>query len=121
MSKLQTPPPKYQSGFLEQLDKRTAIAQDLQSRFDSYAADLGGVDRLSYAQRSLLEHCLFLQYWLHSQEQALATGAGEFDSGRYSQALNSLQGIFSKLGMSRVAREISLQDVMSRSKSGANS
>jgi hypothetical protein len=118
MSKLSAPPTKYQSGFLEQLDKRTAIAQDLQMRFDSYAADLGGVDRLSYAQRSLLEHCLFLQYWLHQQEQSLATGA-EFDSGRYSQALNSLQGIFSKLGMNRVAREISLQDVMSRSKSGA--
>lgn len=119
MTKLSAPPTKYQSGFLDALDKRTAIAQDLQNRFDAYAADLGGVDRLSYAQRSLLEHCLFLQYWLAQQEQALATGSGDFDSGRYTQALNSLQGVFSKLGMNRVAREISLQDVMSRSKSGA--
>lgn len=120
MSKLQAPPIKYQAGFLDSLDKRTAIAQDLQARFDTYAADLGGVDRLSYAQRSLLEHCLFLQYWLNQQEQVLATGSGEFDSGRYAQALNTIQGLFSKLGLSRVAREISLQDVMSRSKSGAD-
>lgn len=119
MSKLTTPPEKYQRGFLTQLDQRTAIAQDLQQRFDAYASDLGGVDRLSYAQRSLLEHCLFLQYWLNQQEQALATGSAEFDSAKYSQALNTVQGLFNKLGLSRVAREISLQDVMSRSKSGA--
>ncbi|WP_449361221.1 hypothetical protein [Alishewanella longhuensis] len=91
----------------------------MQQRFDAYASDLGGVDRLSYAQRSLLEHCLFLQYWLNQQEQALATGSGEFDSGKYTQALNSLSGLIAKLGLHRIAREISLADVMA-SKSGTN-
>lgn len=117
MTKLAAPPERYQRGFLTQLDQRTAIAQDLQQRFDAYASDLGGVDRLSYAQRSLLEHCLFLQYWLNQQEQALATGSGEFDSAKYAQALNTVQGLFNKLGLHRIAREISLADVMA-SKSG---
>ena len=67
--------------------------------------DLGGADSLSYAERSLCERALWLEYWLATQEKALANG-GEFDVGRWVQAANSLQGIFAKLGLKRVAKDV---------------
>lgn len=116
MSKLPAPPAKYSRGFMVQLDQRTETAKELNERFNAYANDLGGIERLSYAQRSLLEHCLFLQYWLSQQEQALVNGTAEFDSGKYAQALNTFSGLIAKLGLKRVAKEISLKDIMSNAK-----
>lgn len=87
------------------LDGRTAVAQIMRDRWQSLTDDLGGLDSLSYAQRSLAERALWLEYWMQQQEQALATGA-EFDVGKWTQAANSLQGILSKLGLHRQARDV---------------
>jgi hypothetical protein len=82
----------------------------MRERFNAFTADLGGVEHLSYAQRSLVERALWLEYWLAQQEQALATGA-DFDVGKWTQAANSLQGILSKLGLERQAKDVpNLQD-----------
>ena len=114
MPKVQMPPDKFSAGWLQELDKRTGIAQLMQHRYQIFTDDLGGVDRLSYAQRSLVERSLWLEYWLASQERELASG-GEFDVGKWTQAVNSLQGILSKLGLSRQARDVpSLGDLMDR-------
>ncbi len=93
--------------WLEGLDNRTAIAREMRSRFDEVASDLGGVEHLSYAKRSLIARFLWLEYWLQQQEEALANGQ-DFDAGRWTQAANSLQGIVSKLGLERQSREVSL-------------
>ena len=77
----------------------------MRSRFTQFTDDLGGVSRLSYQQKSLVERCLWLEYWLVQQENALATG-GDFDVGKWVQAANSLQGILSKLGLVRVPKDI---------------
>lgn len=74
-------------------------------RYQELTADLGGAENLSYPQRSLCERALWLEYWLAQQERELAAG-GEFDVGRWTQAANSLQGIFGKLGLQRVARDV---------------
>ena len=100
-----TPPVKFAQGWLSELDGRTGIAQVMRQRYDAFTSDLGGADRLSYAQRSLVERALWLEYWLAQQEQGLATGA-EFDVGKWVQAANSLQGILSKLGLNRVAHDV---------------
>jgi len=99
------PPDKFAQGWLSELDGRTGIAQVMRQRYDDFTADLGGADRLSYAQRSLVERALWLEYWLAQQEQGLATGA-EFDVGKWVQAANSLQGILSKLGLERATRDV---------------
>ena len=96
---------KYSPGCLMDLDGRTAVAQIMRDRWQSLTDDLGGLDALSYAQRSLAERALWLEYWMQQQEQALATGA-EFDVGKWTQAANSLQGILSKLGLHRQARDV---------------
>lgn len=114
MSKLQTPPRKYSKTWLTDLDGRTEVARQMRERFKAFTNDLGGAERLSYAQRSLIERALWLEFWLASQERELASG-GDFDVGKWVQAANSLQGIMSKLGLERVAREVpSLREYIAR-------
>jgi hypothetical protein len=99
-----TPPSKFNTGWLSELDGRTAIAQVMRERYAAFTNDLGGVERLSYAQRSLVERALWLEFWLAQQEQALA-GGSDFDVGKWTAAANSLQGILSKLGLERQAKD----------------
>jgi hypothetical protein len=101
----QTIPTQFNNGWLDSLDYRTAMAKEMRDRFMALTNDLGGVDHLSYAQRSLCERALWLEYWLASQERSLAVG-NEFDAGKWTQACNSLQGIFTKLGLKRVPRDV---------------
>lgn len=98
-------PGEYAPGWIATLDGRTAIAQDMQGRFAEVCTDLGGLDALSYMQRSLVERALWLEYWLGQQERALA-GGNDFDVGKWVQAANGLQGIYSKLGLERKPRDV---------------
>ena len=102
---------KFSHGWIDSLDGRLAIAKDLRERFTELTNDLGGLNVLSYQQRSLVEHVIFLDYWLATQERELIEGR-EFDVGRWTQAVNSLQGIFSKLGLSRSIKEVNLADLV---------
>jgi hypothetical protein len=104
--KIAAPPPRYSTGFLEDLDGRTAIAAEMRERFREFTDDLGGVDTLSYASRSLVERGLWLEYWLRQQERSLATGDGQFDINKWTQAVNAFQGILFKLGLDRKARDV---------------
>lgn len=105
MPKREQVPDNFRPNWIEELDNRYSFAQEIRQRYARYAADLGGEDSLSYAQLSLISHALFLQHSLNQQEKALARG-NDIDMGRYTQALNSLQGIFSKLGLERKAKDV---------------
>jgi len=110
----QAPPKKFNTGWLSELDGRTAIAQEMRERFRAFTDDLGGADTLSYAKRSLVERALWLEFWLAQQEQALA-GGSDFDVGKWTQAANALQGILSKLGLDRQAKDVpSLNEYLAR-------
>jgi hypothetical protein len=107
MAKLADIPDRYAPGYLDRLDGRTAIAADMRARWQELTDDLGGADRLSYAQKSLVERALWLEHWLAAQEQTLAAGQHEaFDAGRWTQACNALQGILKTLGIERRARDV---------------
>lgn len=100
-------PATFTPGFIANLDQRTGIAQLMGDRFQELTADLGGVDRLSYGQKLLAEKVLWLQHYMALQEAQLAAGQiNEFDAGKYSALLNSLQGVLAKLGLQRVARDV---------------
>lgn len=116
MATHKTVPDQFQQGWLEALDSRTALARQMRQRFDSLTDDLGGADSLSYQERSLCERALWLEFWLASQERELANGEG-FDVSRWIQAANSLQGIFSKLGLERRAKDVpNLRNYLDRKK-----
>lgn len=108
--KAQHIPEKPRQGWLSTLDMRTAVGRDMRGRYAEVCGDLGGEDALSYAQRSLVERALWLEYWIAQQERALAEGA-EVDMGRLTQAGNSLLGLFRTLGLERRQRDVtSLSD-----------
>ncbi|MCC5795262.1 MAG: hypothetical protein JJT85_11085 [Chromatiales bacterium] len=105
---------RFQSGWLDRLDSRYAVVQELRQRFEVIAADLGGLDGLSYYQRSLIERSLWLEAVMARAEEQFAKG-GEFDSTVWIQAVNSYQGIASKLGLKRAAKPVpSLSEYISR-------
>ena len=99
------PPDRFQAGWLDGMDYRTALARELRDRFATVCNDLGGADRLSYMQRSLVERALWLEYWLSQQERELA-GGKPFDAAKWTQGCNALQGIYSKLGLQRQAKDV---------------
>lgn len=113
-SKRSTPPAEYAPGWLQQLDNRTALAADLRGRWDQITGDLGGADSLSYIQRSMIERCLLIEFWLTRQEVDLANGGTDFDAGKYTQSVNALSGLYSKLGLQRVARDANLADYLKK-------
>ncbi|MDN4501379.1 hypothetical protein QX776_03160 [Alteromonadaceae bacterium BrNp21-10] len=105
MSKQSAPQETYSANWMQSLDGRTAIAQELRQRHIALTDDLGGLEQLSYQQKALVERALWLEYHLQQEELKLANGQ-EFDSGKWTQACNALQGIFGKLGLNRVAKTI---------------
>lgn len=110
MSKLDAIPERFKAGYLDKLDGRTAIAVDMRARWQELTDDLGGADRLSYAQRSLVERALWLEHFVATQERILADG-NDADTGRMTQATNSLLGLYRTLGLERRARDVtSLSD-----------
>ena len=114
MSKTADIPSKFNHGWLQDLDSRTALARELRERYQALTDDLGGADRLSYAQRSLSERALWLERFLVLQEQELAHGR-DFDASRWIQACNSLQGIYARLGLERKAKDVpSLSEFLSK-------
>lgn len=100
-----TVPERFQAGWLDALDGRLSLARDMRDRFATVCNDLGGADRLSYMQRSLVERCLWSEYWIAQQERELAKG-NEVDMGRYTQAVNALSGLYNRLGLERRARDV---------------
>jgi hypothetical protein len=105
MSKIDSPPERFSPNWMAQLDGRTGVAQAMRERYTAFTNDLGGAASLSYAQLSLVSRALWLEYWLQQQEQSMAAG-GEVDIGRWTQGVNSLQGILAKLGLQRQARDV---------------
>lgn len=99
------PQTAYKTNWLQSLDGRTAIAQELRQRQTALSNDLGGIASLSYQQRALIDRAIFLEYHLQQEELKLACGA-EFDSGKWVQACNSLAGLLSKLGLNSHSRDV---------------
>jgi len=107
MPKIAAIPDQFTAGYLDRLDGRSKVAVDMRARWQAMTGDLGGADQLSYAQRSLVERALWLEHWLHIQEQALADGDhASFDAGRWTQGCNALQGILVKLGLERRQKDV---------------
>lgn len=104
-TKTKTVPDRYSPGWMQQLDGRTQLAQELRNRYQALASDLGGHDSLSYQERSLVDRALFLELHLQQEEERLASGK-DFDSGKWVQACNALSGIFAKLGLHKRTKDV---------------
>lgn len=106
--KTKAPDTTYTPNWLERMDSRTALAQQLRDRYQRMTSDLGGEAHLSYMQRSLVTRALHLEYFLELEELKLRETPDKFDSGKWTQANNALGGLLNKLGLERQSREVSL-------------
>lgn len=116
MSQQSTIPPRYSGDWLEKLDGRTRLAQAINQRYHHLTTDLGGDDNLSFQQRSLCKRALWLEALIEQQESALSRGE-DIDPGRLTNTTNTLIGLYKALGLQRQTREVSLTDVINRSRS----
>lgn len=113
-------PEKYTPGFIEKLDRRFASTKVVIPRFDELTAHLGGIENLSYQQRSLAERSIWLEYWLAQQESALAMGK-PFEVGKWVQGTNALVGLFSRLGIEKKQRPVKrLHELLASSNTGGD-
>ena len=100
-----TLPDSYSANWLTKLDKRTKIARAVLARIAELESDAGGADALSAARRSLIRHAAWLDAVVDSHELRLAQGE-QLDVGAYTQALNSLLGLFRLVGLERRSRKV---------------
>lgn len=105
-------PDTYSADWIGKLDKRTKVARAVLERISELESDAGGPESLSAARRSLIRHATWLDAVVESHELRLASGQ-QLDVGAYTQALNSLLGLFRLIGLERRAKKaVSLRDVM---------
>jgi hypothetical protein len=66
---------------------------------------------LSYQERSLCKRAIHLERLIEKRELTLALD-GAVDEASYFNAVNVLSGLYSKLGMKRRSKQISLRDYL---------
>jgi len=99
-------PKKYVPGFLTEMDRRSLVFKQLKSAYNEVLSDCGGKDNLSHAKRALIERFCFLEMTLQTYETLIASGeAAEDVMGKYTQAVNALQGLAKTIGLNRVPRK----------------
>jgi len=105
-------PPDYSVGWYDVIDRRTKVWHAILPRNAALKADAGGAENLSHAKRSLIRRAVFLELLTETQELRFTRGEA-VDIGAYTQALNSLLGVYRLLGVERKARPVRrLKDVM---------
>ena len=102
---------KHTPGFLEDMDGRTEVSRTLRQRLGALVSDLGGLDALSYQERSLCKRVIHLERLIEKRELSLAHN-GIIDESGYFVAINVLNGLFTKLGLKRRAKTLSLKDYL---------
>ena len=120
MTKQQDIPATWSPDWLEKLDGRTTLARVVNERVQCLATDLGGMDALSYQQRSLCKRIVWIEAVIEKQEAALARGE-DVDQGRMTQAVNSLVGLLKAVGLERRAKPVqTLNQYLAQHKQGAD-
>lgn len=103
-TKAKTRPKRFNNGFLDGLDGRCAYVKRLRRQHRKIVADLGGAESLSVVQMELVGKFCWLSMICNSLEKQMATASederGELN-GRWTQAVNALSGLASKLGIER--------------------
>ena len=102
---------RYDEAFLDEMDGRSPVYKMMSQRLFSLVTSLGGIDGLSYQERSLCRRAIHLERLIEKRELTLALD-GTIDESGYFNAINVLSGLYSKLGMKRRTKSISLKDVL---------
>jgi hypothetical protein len=93
----------------DQLDGRTNAAKVFDRLVADIESDLGGSDRLSTIERSLIEAFAGAAVTLQHLNTQLALGQ-EIDLSQHAQACSAMVRVASRLGLQRRARDVGLLD-----------
>ena len=96
---------RYDENFVSELDGRYRTAKTLRQRLRELTNDLGGLPGLSYQERSLCKRAIHLERVVEKFESTLAHG-GSVEFNHYFGLVNTLSGLWSKLGMKRRAKVV---------------
>ena len=96
---------------MAEMDGRTLVARELRDRLHALSADLGGWNSLSYQERSLCRRVIHLERLTEQKELKLAQG-GRLDENLYFNCINSLSGLWSKIGLKRRVKILALTDYL---------
>ena len=102
-TKPKTVPAKFKSGFLAEMDGRTELTKALKANYQTIIDDLGGDEEISHIKNALIERFVWLEAFLHTLEQRMAAGELSTDEalGKWTQSVNALASLASKLGMNK--------------------
>jgi hypothetical protein len=99
-----SPPAKYQEGFLEKMDLRTTLYNNLNTSYKQVVRDLGGAGNLSRLELSLIERFVYCELLIRKTELEMANS----DNGSQKKFLmkwvrlnNAINSIIAKLGISK--------------------
>ena len=110
------PPPKAGSKLrlltLDDLDRRTAAYRETRKLIDEIENDLGGGDRLSTAERQLVQRAACLGAVLTDTETRWIEG-GDLDPTVYCTVVNAQRRLLETIGLRRRAKDVtpSLDDI----------
>lgn len=100
---LTTIPSKFDPNFIERLNRNYTLAKIVQARRDELIEHCGGTP--SYVQHSLIKRALWLELIIEAQEQKFAN-AEVTDVGAFTQASNTLLGIYKILRITPEAKKV---------------
>ena len=104
---LKEPPEQYEPDFLADMDQRRNLTQDLRSRHKQLVYDLGGIDNLSYVEKSLIERSLWIEHFVTCIEKQLILNPDiPPDTDEWFKGVRALESVYSKLGLKRRAKEV---------------
>lgn len=99
---------KFRTGFLELLDKRSAVYRVLNEAYEEYINDLGGEESLSHAQKALIERFVFIEFSMRVIEQKVVANPTKNCAkklGRLVHGAGSLTSIGKTLGLMRKTKK----------------
>ena len=95
-----TLPPKYATGFLQNVDTRTSLFRRLESSFNEICDDCGGWETMPIVRRSLAERFVYLMEFCREIELEIIKDPAQKATllGKWIQAVNTMQGLGRALG-----------------------
>ena len=102
---------RYRESFLDSMDGRAEVTRTLRERLSVLVSDLGGLDNLSYQERSLCKRIIHLERLIEKDELTLAHN-GMIDRHAHIATVNALAGLYNRIGLKRRSRQISLKDYL---------
>lgn len=90
-------PEKFVPQFWDAVDGRFGVVKEIRRRYEVLKQDAAAE---SYQKDLLCQRAIFLGVQLETLE-AVAVAEGKFDAGIYTQMVNALSGLLSKLGLER--------------------